>query len=188
MNRGRQPVNLVAQNGAVALLAFLLVLLVWRATHASGGLAGRVGGGKTPPAPEFSLDRLSGPGVVDLATYSGRVVVVNFWASWCGPCKQEAPTFEAAWRSWKEHLVTFIGINVDDFASDARAFSKRYKLSYPMAHDGSGKTEQLYGVGPLPQTFILSPQGEVVDQLVGYAARDELDGAIAHALHDAGAD
>jgi cytochrome c biogenesis protein CcmG/thiol:disulfide interchange protein DsbE len=164
------------------------VLLVWHTTHATGGVAAQFAKGERLPAPEFSLDRLNGPGVVDLGAYAGRVVVLNFWASWCGPCKQESPGLESAWRHWKEHIVTFVGIDVRDFKSDACAFVNRYHLSYPVAHDGSEETVLLYGVGQLPETFVISPQGRVVDHVVGFVSQNELNSSIVRALRHAGAE
>jgi cytochrome c biogenesis protein CcmG, thiol:disulfide interchange protein DsbE len=188
VNAGAHRGRSAAQHAAVAVLAFLFVLLAWRLTHASGGVAAELAGGKAPVAPAFSLGRLNGTGRVNLDDDAGRVVVLNFWASWCGPCNHEAAGFERAWRRWRSHLVTFIGLNAHDAKSDARAFVKRYHVSYPNAHDGSGNTLQLYGVGAMPETFVISPQGRVVDHVLGYVSEHDLDRRIARALHAAGAE
>jgi cytochrome c biogenesis protein CcmG, thiol:disulfide interchange protein DsbE len=177
-----------AQCGAVAFVSFLLVLLVWRVTHANGGVVAELAKGRSPPAPEVSLESLGEGGPkITLRTHAGRVVVLNFWASWCGPCEQEAPGFEAAWRRWRSHLVSFVGVDVRDSAGDARRFVERHRLSYPLARGGEA-TLTLYGVGALPQTFIITPRGRVLEHLSGFLSEETLNARIARALRLAGAD
>ena len=181
------PRQVVAQL-AVALVTFLLVLLIWMLTHSNGGVAAAVARGKTPGAPSFSLESVRGRGSVELATYGGRVIVVNFWASWCGPCRAETPALNRAWQHWKSHLVSFIGVDTRDAKGDGRAFAHGAHISYPVGHDGSEHTARTYGIGALPATFVISPRGRVVARFLGPASAQKLSAAIARTLHRAGAE
>jgi cytochrome c biogenesis protein CcmG, thiol:disulfide interchange protein DsbE len=173
---------------AVAVVTFLLVLLVWTLTHSSGGVAAALDRGKTPVAPSFALKSLSGPGSIKLDTYGGRVIVVNFWASWCGPCRAETPALNRAWQRRKSHLVTFIGVDTRDAKADGRSFAHGAHISYPVGNDGSGRAARTYGVGALPTTFVISPRGRVVARLPGAVSAQNLSAAIARTLHRAGAE
>src|SRR5215212_7828694 len=96
--------RLTGQVVALAGVAVLLVVLIWRLTHRPALL--ELGG----PAPGFSLARLDRDGTLDLASLRGRPVVLNFWASWCGPCKREAATLEQLWQHYRKQGVVFVGI------------------------------------------------------------------------------
>jgi cytochrome c biogenesis protein CcmG/thiol:disulfide interchange protein DsbE len=148
----------------VALLAVvgLLALLAWRVTHQVH--APKVGS----PAPEFTLRRLSGPGSVDLAALRGHTVVLNFWASWCVPCKQEATVLQRAWSRYKSNGVVFVGVDFHDAISDGRRFVGAHQLGFPMVEDGSGDvTTGRYGVSQVPETYVIDRYGKVEIHIAG---------------------
>ena len=117
--------KLGAQALAVGLVALLLALLVWKLAKGNGKEAAL---GKS--APNFTLSRIDKTGSLQLASLRGKVVVLNFWASWCYPCKQEAPALAAASKRWPGRVVV-LGVDVNDFAGDARKFARKYGLQLP---------------------------------------------------------
>jgi cytochrome c biogenesis protein CcmG/thiol:disulfide interchange protein DsbE len=151
-----------AQIAALACVAGLLALLVWSVVHQQHAP------GVGSVAPAFSLRRLEGTGKVSLASYRGKPVVLNFWASWCEPCKGEAAVLERDWTSYRDRGVVFLGVDFHDLASDARRFVSAHSLTFPMLQDGSGKvTSGDYGVSQVPETYVLDRQGRIVAHLAG---------------------
>ena len=179
-----RPLKLTAQAVAVALVAGLLALLVWKVVHQdSTHLGAQLAAGQTPVAPGFALPRLDTTGSLSLASLHGKAVVINFWASWCNPCKQEVPRLEAAYRKWGKRGVVFIGIDGQDFSGDARRFARKLGISYPIVHDGPGKTIDSYGVTGFPETFFVDRGGKLVGTHVeGAVTTDELERNIPLAL------
>jgi len=118
--------------------------------------------GDREPAPELELPWLGRAGTGSLADYRGRVVVLNFWASWCEPCRSESPLLER-WhrRISRGGRATVLGIDGQDVSSDARAFVREYELTYPMLHDGPGDLREPFGVLGYPETFVIDPRGRV---------------------------
>ncbi len=118
------------------------------------------------PAPDFTLPSLRG-GQLRLSDFRGKVVLMNFFASWCAPCAAEAPELRATYERYRSRDVVFIGVAVLDEAEAARAFLQRHGLSYPAVFDQSGKLMELYRVTGLPTSIFIDPSGMVVDRFVG---------------------
>lgn len=124
-------------------------------------------------APAFRLTTIDGR-TFSLDAAKGKVVVINFWASWCGPCKVEAPHFEKAYMEFKAQGVRFIGIAVDDSTDDVKAFVKREGLSFPIGLDDTGDIPKLYGVMALPKTVIVGKDGRIKLSRMGLIREAEL--------------
>jgi cytochrome c biogenesis protein CcmG/thiol:disulfide interchange protein DsbE len=129
-------------------------------------LAKAVAAGRTPAAPAFELPRLDADSKLRLSSLRGKVVLLNFWASWCLPCKEEAPLLVAAWRRWRTRGVVVLGLDAHDFRSDARRFMHRNGITYPNVHDGPGKMLDRYGVSGFPETWFVSREGRLIVERV----------------------
>ena len=165
----------------VAVVLGLLALLIWKVVHQDKGVT--LGGGRTPPAPQFALSRLDAPGKLKLASLRGKVVVLNFWASWCAPCKSEAPRLEAAWQRYRDRGVVVVGVDGQDFSGDARRFMRKHGITYPNVHDGPGDIGTKYGVTGFPETYFVDRRGRLVgDRVVGEVSADKLTSGIQRAL------
>lgn len=172
------------QIGAVCVIALLLGLLGWRlASNAEGrNVAAAADDGERPSAPELILPLLGGDGEIDLASYRGQVVVVNFWASWCVPCRNEAPLLEQASQRWRDRGVAFLGVNAQDFLGDARAFVERYEITYPNVHDGPGETLGRFGITGFPETYFVDAEGRIVSRVPAEIDAETLEANILLAL------
>ena len=153
LNRGR--LELAAQTLAIAAVGVLAGILLWKLTHQPP--APRVG----QRAPAFSLQRLNGAGTISLASLRGKAVVLNFFASWCEPCKREAPALEKVWRDYRSQGVVVLGIDTNDASNDARQFLSAHTVTYPTV-GGGGRLTGKYGIPGLPVTYVLNRQGRVV--------------------------
>jgi cytochrome c biogenesis protein CcmG/thiol:disulfide interchange protein DsbE len=179
--------KLVAQGVAIGLVVLLFGLLAWSLVRDEGGdLAASAARGERPQAPDFTLERLDQKGDLELSSLRGRAVVLNTWASWCIPCKEEAPYLEQVWRDNRDRGVVVVGLNAKDLRSDAQRFVNRFDLTFPVVRDGSGDTIQEYGVTGFPETFVLDREGRVVEAFAGAVNSDEdkkrLGSAIERAL------
>ncbi len=190
------PLFRAAQLLALAAVLGLLVLLVWRSFEANNGakLVKAVRTGKRPAAPAFVLPiiwtasptwppRLQGlltQQKLALAQLRGRPVVLNFWASWCGPCKKEAPRLDAAARAHTGDVV-FLGVDVQDLTSDARRFLRHHNVRYASVHDNSGATYGGYGLTGVPETYWLDARGRIVSHFAGPVSSVQLENGIREA-------
>ena len=156
-------------------LSLVALILTASNTHA---LALDVGG----TAPDFSL--AGATKTVKMAEFKGRVVYLDFWASWCGPCKQSFPFMNAMQSKYGAHGLDVIAINVDSKASDATAFLTKVPATFTVAFDPQGSTPKLYKVAAMPSSYLISRDGKVLKIHKGFKQDDvaEIEKSIAQAL------
>ena len=159
MRRLLSPVPIAVVGGIVALLALLAYGV--SSTGHDASIEQALASGRRPPAPAVTLPRLEGGRKASLADFRGRVVVLNYWASWCDPCRAESPLLERWHRRIARRGGTVLGVDVLDVTSDAKAFVRRYGLTYPMLRDGEGATQRGFGVVAYPETLVLDRSGRI---------------------------
>jgi cytochrome c biogenesis protein CcmG/thiol:disulfide interchange protein DsbE len=159
MRRFTRPLPLAVVVGVVALLG-VLTYGVTSSGH-SETIDNALAEGRRVPAPALTLAPLDTEAPTSLSDYRGKVVVLNFWASWCGPCKVESPLLQR----WHERLAKqgglVLGVDVQDIDGDARAFVDEFGLTYPMLRDGPGDLRDDFGILGLPETFVVDRQGRI---------------------------
>jgi cytochrome c biogenesis protein CcmG/thiol:disulfide interchange protein DsbE len=192
----RWPLRVVA----LSLLIGLFGLLGWATLSAGKGtsLVARIAAGEAPPAPSFSLEvswpraetwpvaarRRLADGRLDLRELRGSPVVLNFWASWCIPCRDEAPVLNASARAHSGEVV-FLGVNVQDLESDALAFSREFDTPYVSVRDRGNRTYEDYGLTGVPETYYLDSTGRIIAHVPGAISRASLEEGIAQAIRGA---
>lgn len=190
----------IAQLAALALVAALFALLVWKVAYGSSGagLVAAIKKGQQPAAPSFDLPVIwSRPGIwparvrpaladdrVQLDELRGTPVVLNFWASWCIPCKEEAPFLAAAARAHRRE-VAFLGVDIQDFTSDAHRFLRKLDVPYSSVRETGDKIHTAYGLTGVPETYYIDGRGRIVAHARGAVSREELERDIALLLSDA---
>jgi cytochrome c biogenesis protein CcmG/thiol:disulfide interchange protein DsbE len=188
-----QTVLRLLRVGAVLVVLALIAVFAWRIVDKGRGaeLVTEIEDGSKPAAPEFALpviwDRFDTwpenaraalvDGSVSLRELRGYPVVINFWASWCGPCKDEAPRLDASSRAHRGRVI-FLGIDVQDFESDARRFLRRFDTPYVSVRDGGGSTYDDYGLTGVPETYWLDARGRIVAHYAGAISREQLEEGI----------
>ncbi len=159
MDRLLRPIPLVVTAGVVALLALLVYGVA--SSKPDNGIDKQLASGKRVTAPALALPELSSPRRQSLSDYRGKVVVLNFWASWCVPCRDESPLLERWHRRIATRNGTVLGVDILDVTSDAKSFAREYKLSYPMLRDRDGSNLKAYGVVAYPETFVIDRKGNI---------------------------
>ena len=142
--------------GILLLLAVVAIALVFGLALARKNQTQPTAG----PAPDFTLTTLDGA-QINLASLKGRVVVVNFWASWCGPCRQEAPVLERVWQQYKDKDVVIVGIAYTDTENNAKAYLQQFGNTYPNGLDIGTKISEMYNIQGVPETFIIDRKGNI---------------------------
>jgi len=132
-----------------------------------GGAAGANG-----PAPDFTLPARGGTNL-SLSQYKGQVVLINFWATWCGPCRQEMPLLDAMYKKYKGMGFTLIGVNVEPDSKGAEKFLQATPVSFPVAFDAESRVSKLYNVQGMPTTVIVDRKGNARVLHKGYRPGDE---------------
>ncbi|MEA2398145.1 MAG: cytochrome c biosis protein CcmG, thiol:disulfide interchange protein DsbE [Thermoleophilaceae bacterium] len=153
------PIPLAVVGTTVALLALLAYGVLQNSNDTS--IDDAVARGQRVASPALTLPRLDGGGSLALASLRGQVVVLNFWASWCQPCRDESPLLERWQRRIKPQNATVLGVDLLDLTSDARAFVRQYKLSYPIVRDGPGAHRRDFGVIGYPETLVIDRRGRI---------------------------
>jgi cytochrome c biogenesis protein CcmG, thiol:disulfide interchange protein DsbE len=188
----RGPLRLVGRVVAVAVAVLFVALLAYgllsKATDDSidQGLK-RSGSVPAPPVELAVLERgelgpvlgarvgqALGAPRLELSALRGVPVVLNFWASWCDPCKAEAPLLQRAWLGVRGSGVLFLGLNMQDITDDAHGFTRGAGITYPSIRDRSNGVARRWGVTGLPETFFISPDGRVVGHVIGAVSAQQL--------------
>jgi len=180
---------------AVTLALAFVALLVYGLTTSApdSTIDDALSQGRAVAAPGFELAPLTAPdgpaawrraardGTVALDELRGTPLVVNFWASWCDPCRAEADVLERSWRQARSDGVLFLGIDTQDAREDARDFISQLGLSFPHVRAPGRETGREWGVVALPETFFVDARGRVVGHVIGTVDEDDLDEGIAAA-------
>ena len=172
---GRQRRKSVLIPMAFALVLALLGLLAWGLKKAQ---AGPVDSGL---APDFSLTGFDGRKVT-LSQLRGQVVIINFWASWCPPCREEAAYLEQTWRKYKDQGVVFIGVDYVDTKKEALAYIQEFDITYINGPDLETAISDAYNIQGVPETFYVSKSGQLRGVHIGPLKSPELDEKIEELL------
>jgi cytochrome c biogenesis protein CcmG/thiol:disulfide interchange protein DsbE len=163
------PAAVAAGSGAVVVS---LLVLLWFGLQQKEIAGSKVVNVPFASAPNFTLGLFDGSSfTLSEGLQSGKPVVVNFWASWCGPCADEAPALKDAARRYAD-TVTFVGIDVQDVDSDAQAFLRKYGITYLNGSGNAGPISIQYGMRGVPETYFIAPDGRLIRKWNTLSAAD----------------
>jgi len=188
----RRALRIAGVLAAVAFVALLAYGLTTKATNST--IDDALSRGESVPAPGFTLSSLaegrdagdawakaSSDGDVSLSELRGTPLVLNFWASWCDPCRAEAKVLEKAWKQQSGNDVLFLGLDAQDAREDARDFISQFGLTFPHVRDPGNDTQRAWGVTGLPETYFIAADGSVVGHVIGTVDDGQLRDGIAAA-------
>jgi cytochrome c biogenesis protein CcmG, thiol:disulfide interchange protein DsbE len=159
MRRALSPVPVAVICVLLALIALLAYGLA--RNEPDQGIDEALARGERSEAPALELPKLGGGGTASLTDFRGQVVVLNFWGSWCPPCRDESPLLERWHRRMQGRGGTVLGVDMLDVTDRAEAFIDEYGLTYPMLKDKDGEGLEQFGVVAYPETFVIDPQGRI---------------------------
>ncbi len=170
MTEGKVPPRTSRWKQSLIFLAILalLGLFGWRLGKVQRGPV------SSGPAPDFTLTTFDGQ-VIRLSDLRGKVVVINFWASWCVTCREEAPYLEATWRKYKDRGVVFIGVDYVDTEEKALAYIAEFDITYPNGPDVGTRISQAYNIQGVPETFFVGKDGTLRGVHIGPLRPPQLD-------------
>jgi cytochrome c biogenesis protein CcmG/thiol:disulfide interchange protein DsbE len=146
------------------LLGFLALVTAQHQRSLAVGAA--LARGETPPAPPVTFPTFDG-GRVSLSNLRGHAIVMNFWAAWCVPCREEAPLLEGIWNEYREKGLVVLGVDTQDLSEPAQGFIKRFGITYPNVRDPDGTVAHLFGTTGVPETFFIGADGRILGRFPG---------------------
>ena len=184
--------TIVRGTGLLLAVGFVGLLVFGLLTQAPNSqIDDQLANAQAAPAPGFELAvladgqpgeklatawrRAAADGTVDFEELRGTPVVLNFWASWCVPCREEAPALRSGSQRWHERGVLFLGLNMQDVTEDARAFLREFDLDFPQVRDPNNAAARRWGLTGIPETFFISARGDVVGHVIGTVSSEQLD-------------
>ena len=176
--RPRRAVGIVVGGSALVVSVVLSLVFSTGGPRSSSATVDRSVAGTRAPA--FTLPGLSG-GTVRSSQFGGQVTVINFWASWCVPCREEAPVLRTLARTWGPKGVQFLGVVENDAATAARRFRHHHRMTWPSAIDAGRAVADAFGVRGVPETYVIGADGMLAAKVLGRLHKGQLDAAIARA-------
>jgi thiol-disulfide isomerase/thioredoxin len=168
---------------AIIVVAFVVALMLYFGYHqARRNVTAAPHAFQSTTAPDFSLESLDGPNM-RLSDLRGKAVLLNFWATWCGPCKIEMPWFVDLQKQYGPQGLQIVGVAMDDASKqDIAKFAKDMGVNYPILIGKEAVGDQYGGVPALPETFLIGRDGKIVDKIIGLRGKSEIEDSIKKAL------